>query len=213
MKSLFSCLVPLTVLASILSLTGCTSLTSTPETVELKPIRSIAVLPCEASLLDDRSANKEKAAALASGAQIVTTIIGENLVAYKGIRIVSEAETEGLSTKVYRDKITSAMATAKQMGCDAALMGTVYRFSERKGRDYSASQPASVDFELQLIVADSGAVLWSGRFDETQESLFENLLNFNLAAEREFKWITAEDLTREGVKKELDSCPYLQKLR
>ena len=56
----------------------------------------------------------------------------------------------------------------------------------------------------------SGQVLCRGRFDETQESVMENLFNFSSARKRGFTWVTAEEMLREGLQNKLSECPYLR---
>ncbi|HEX9444423.1 MAG TPA: hypothetical protein VGA73_09900, partial [Candidatus Binatia bacterium] len=61
--------------------------------------------------------------------------------------------------------------------------------------------PASVAFVLEAWDVKRGDVIWTARFDETQKSLSENLLNIGQVASRGVRWVTAEELAQEGVKK------------
>ncbi|BCL61137.1 hypothetical protein DGMP_18300 [Desulfomarina profundi] len=56
----------------------------------------------------------------------------------------------------------------------------------------------------------TGAVLWSADFKETQESLLSNILSFNKAQSRGFKWISVEELLEQGIRERLAQCPYLK---
>ena len=49
----------------------------------------------------------------------------------------------------------------------------------------------------------SGAAIsiWTASFDETQKSLSENIFSLGDIGERGVRWLSAEQLTQEGVKK------------
>ncbi|HME62306.1 MAG TPA: hypothetical protein VKH62_13770, partial [Candidatus Binatia bacterium] len=61
----------------------------------------------------------------------------------------------------------------------------------------------SVAFVLDLIDVRRGDVIWSARFDETQKSLSENIFAIGDIGQRGVRWLTAEQLTQEGVRKAL----------
>ena len=91
------------------------------------------------------------------------------------------------------------------------MMITVHRYRQRQGGDLAADSPASASFEIRLIDARTKAVLWSADFDETQESLLSNILTFNKAQSRGFKWVTVETLISQGLQERLADCPFLKK--
>jgi hypothetical protein len=86
---------------------------------------------------------------------------------------------------------------------DAVLSGRVQRYRERVGDEWGAKSPASVAFVLDLIDVRRGDVIWSARFDETQKSLSENIFAIGDIGQRGVRWLTAEQLTQEGVRKAL----------
>ncbi|HXV79615.1 MAG TPA: hypothetical protein VEG60_07025, partial [Candidatus Binatia bacterium] len=61
--------------------------------------------------------------------------------------------------------------------------------------------PASVAFALDLIDVRRGDVIWSARFDETQKPLSENIFALGDIKQRGIRWLTAEQLAQEGVRK------------
>ena len=63
---------------------------------------------------------------------------------------------------------------------------------------------------MELVRVDDGKVIWNGSFDETQESLLSNLLSFGKAQSRGFKWVTVEELVRQGVHERFAECPYME---
>lgn len=87
----------------------------------------------------------------------------------------------------------------KRAGADAVLIGHIFRFQERKGNRASVDSPASVAFDLHLIHVDSGQIVWTGNFDETQRPLSENLLDLNRFIKRGASWVTAEELAQGGL--------------
>ena len=44
-------------------------------------------------------------------------------------------------------------------------------------------------------------MIWTARFDETQKSLSENIFAIGEIGQRGIRWLTADQLTEEGVKK------------
>ena len=56
-------------------------------------------------------------------------------------------------------------------------------------------------FVLDLIDVRRGDVVWSATFDETQKSLSENIFAFGDISERGVRWLSADQLAQDGVKK------------
>jgi hypothetical protein len=97
---------------------------------------------------------------------------------------------------------------AKRLGelvfADAVIFGRVLRYRERVGEEWGARSPASVAFVLDLWDVRRGDLIWSGRFDETQRPLSENLLSLGEFTQRGGRWLTAEELALEGIKKAIN---------
>jgi len=79
----------------------------------------------------------------------------------------------------------------------------IYRFEERKGGSAGVEKPAGVAFHAHLM--DGSRALKTMVFDETQRSLSENLLDLPTFVKRGAKWLTAQELAREGIRKAIDS--------
>jgi len=90
---------------------------------------------------------------------------------------------------------------------DAVLLGYLFRFRERIGKSYSVESPASVSFSLFLVRRDNGRLIWRSHFEETQQSLFENLLTMGAFFRRKARWITARELAAEGLEDMLSTFP------
>ncbi|HEY8493690.1 MAG TPA: hypothetical protein VIN04_07320 [Myxococcota bacterium] len=92
-----------------------------------------------------------------------------------------------------------AAAAHEKFGVDAIVIGSVHRFVDRSGEAMGSTHPASVGFELRVLAAPSGAVLWAGAFDETQVALGDNLLRAPQYPGGGMRWLTAEELARWGA--------------
>jgi hypothetical protein len=86
---------------------------------------------------------------------------------------------------------------------DAVLTGRVQRYRERVGDEWGAKTPASVAFVLDLVDVRRGDVIWTARFDETQKSLSENIFALGDIGQRGVRWLSAEQLTQDGVRKSI----------
>jgi hypothetical protein len=95
----------------------------------------------------------------------------------------------------------------KRAETDAVLIGHIFRFIERQGNHASVVSPASVAFDLHLIDVDSGRIVWTANFDQTQRPLSENLLELGSFIKRGASWVTAEDLAKGGLEDILRRFP------
>jgi len=89
-------------------------------------------------------------------------------------------------------------AAAREFGATAALFGTVHRYRERRGGELGATRPASVGVELALRTAPGDRMLWTVRFDHTQQALSENALEARRYPGAGSRWLSAAELTRWG---------------
>jgi hypothetical protein len=117
-------------------------------------------------------------------------------------QIVAESEVKQVEQM---KPATSDAARLRQIGemvfADAVMVGRVERFRERIGDDWGVKSPASVAFVLDLIDVRRGDVIWSARFDETQKALSENIFGLGDIGQRGVRWLSAEQLAMDGVKK------------
>jgi hypothetical protein len=95
----------------------------------------------------------------------------------------------------------------RSLKADAVLTGCIYRFQERVGTRHSVDIPASVEFDLHLIDSVNGSIVWSGFYNETQQSLSENFLNIKTFIKRKGRWITAEEMAVSGLLDVLRTFP------
>ena len=92
---------------------------------------------------------------------------------------------------------------AAKMAVDAALIGRVLVYQERKGSKLGG-ETAAVGFEVKLISAD-GTTLWAGNYYEKQKPFTEDAKGF---AERGGVFVTADELAEYGATRLADKFPF-----
>ena len=175
--------------------------------LESRRIRRIAVLPPAVSATAPaqsvpfgtspaaRSSEKEAPENLAR-------FIYSAMVSLPNWQIVSDSEVREVGTSLPpSDGAARLTRIGEMVYADAVMMGRVQRYRERVGDEWGAKSPASVSFVLELIDVRRGDVVWSARFDETQKSLSENLFAVGDIGQRGVRWLSADQLVQEGVKK------------
>lgn len=177
--------------------------------VELEPTRLVAVLPIEpAPRASQPDAGDEdgprhplpKDAGLAITGQIYEVLAQGSKFRFVADLTVSDA-VQNPTVRDAPDVLAKAKALGQVVGSDAVIYGSVYRFRERVGTAYGATEPASVSFDLAFVDIISGEVLWEGSFSQTQESLSANLLNWWMFWRAGPHWFSARELAGLGVEK------------
>ena len=138
----------------------------------------------------------------------VTDMVYANLRLRPGLQTISPGEIkQTLSRMAIRPSNTSNQQLAQKLGkalsLDAVVVGQVRVYRERDGQKYGAI-PAAVGFDLQIINAKNGVVIWMGDYFEEQKSFTED---FKGMLDRGGKWVTAETLARSGVKRVMERLP------
>jgi len=169
----------------------------------------IGVLPVRVVVNTKKNTNFNKASGLNDGALVLAGQLEKMFMANDKIRFISPGQLNSLESDGAGDLLSRAKKAGSFVSCNGVLEVTLLRYRQRVGGKYTAETPASVSFTYQLLEVNSGQVLCRGRFDETQESVMENLFNFSSARKRGFTWVTAEELLREGLQSKLSECPYL----
>ena len=181
------------------------------KTAMLQPLTGIVVMPVVITkeALDKRH---KSASTLDSVAGFVNGLISAELGTNDKVHIVTEGQLDALLVAdAAGDRLSQMKALGAKLNSNAVLEVTVTRFHERDGSELAVNRPASAAFAVVLTHVENGKVLWDASFDETQEPLSTNLLAIGKAKSRGFKWITVEELVRQGLKERLAECPYLQK--
>lgn len=105
------------------------------------------------------------------------------------------------------EDVEIAQKIGQTLSAESVLLGYTYRWKERAGTDYAVNHPASVAFDLYLIRALDGSVLWKGKFDKTQQSLSENLFDMSTFLKGKGKWMKADELADLGLESLLSRFP------
>jgi hypothetical protein len=192
---------------------GCGQVRTEPgETIQAveKQVTCIGVLPAAITTVAQGSAGEEKARVLHQGAETMDRLLQQELQGRANVRFVGQDLLSGLELTGGESSPGLARLVGERIGCNAVLETEVSRFDERDGGKYSVEAPAAVAFDFRLFASDSGGVLWSATFDETQTSVMENLYEWKKAKSRGFSWVTAEGLMLEGVRAKLENSPYFR---
>ena len=132
----------------------------------------------------------------------------------KGIKLIPSGQAQGVWSKMLRDEDRLSerdqiVETGRILGADLVMAGYVYRFRERTGTRYAADSPASVAFGVHLVDVASRRVLWTGRFDETQRSLSENLFKIGAFLKRKGAWVTVNKMAISALEDMLKTFPEI----
>jgi TolB-like protein len=174
--------------------------------LEGRNIRRIAALPAsvlrgESSSLAPQGGSFESRSER-DAAETLARITQSALGALPRWQIVSESEVREVAQSVPAGVEATRMRQIGQMVyADAVMIGRVSRYRERVGDEWGAKSPAAISFVLDLIDVRRGDVIWSARFDETQKSLSENIFAIGDISQRGVRWLSADQLMQEGVKK------------
>ena len=109
-----------------------------------------------------------------------------------------------------RERI-ALLELARSYDADGILVGYLYLFKQRQGKQYSVVEPATVAFDVVLLDARNGQVAWKAAYNEKQRALSEDLLSLGDFVKRGGRWLTAEQLARDGIAKVLENFPGRRK--
>ena len=125
---------------------------------------------------------------------------------------VEEAFTQIERRQFELKPLRSFIQLGKTLDMDFIFIGVLFRFEERIGSHIGAEKPASVGFDVHLIRLRDEKMIWTGKFDETQKPLSENLLKIGSFVRRKASWLTAEELSNVGMDEMLRRFPGLKEL-
>lgn len=108
--------------------------------------------------------------------------------------------------------LRSFIRLGKTLNMDFIFVGVLFRFEERIGSSIGAEKPASVGFDVHLIRMKDEKMVWTGKFDETQRALSENLFKIGSFMRRKASWLTAEELSSVGMDEMLRRFPGTKEL-
>ena len=197
---------------------------SAPLRAETKP--SLAILPFIVERLDDHARGAvcpvcggvyAKGSVLSAAQLYLTRLFQEKMEAMGAFTLlpqekVEEALSESDRTQFDLNPIRSSIQLGKKLGADFIFVGFLFRFEQRVGSSLGVDRPASVGFDVHLIRLRDGKMVWTGKFDETQRPLSENLLKMGSFIRRKGSWLTAEELSSVGMDEMLKRFPKPKEL-
>jgi hypothetical protein len=177
--------------------------------LETRKIRRIAVIPPAGTDPEQKSKlpyvsppSTERRPSERELSELLAKLVYSTTASLPSWQIVSESEMREVAQTIAP---VSEMARIKKIGelvfADAVITTRMQRYRERVGDEWGVKSPASVAFVLDLIDVRRGDVIWSARFDETQKPLSENIFALGDISQRGVRWLSAEQLMHEGVKK------------
>lgn len=150
------------------------------------------------------------------GAAAVEEIFLDRLSRVKGIEIIPSEKVQSVYKRISAEKFKAPLAqnmkqAGDEVGADFVVAGYVYRYVARVGYKYSSERPASVIFEIHLINAADGSIIWRGYFDKTQKSLMEDVFQISSFFRGGAKWLTVRQLAEQGMDEVFKTFPDFQR--
>lgn len=93
------------------------------------------------------------------------------------------------------------LAYGKQEGAKYLLVPQILDWHEREGSEAGVTNSAHIRVEFYLLNIDREGIQGRSIFEEKQVGLVENLLTMGDFVKRRGQWITAQQLTVEGMRK------------
>ena len=182
---------------------------------------SLAILPFIVEKVEDRArgavcpvcgGHYGRGNVLAGSQIYLTRLLQEKMEATGTFKLLPpEGVEEALSNRDQRqfdlNPMRSSIQLGKELDVDFILIGFLYRFEQRVGSSFGVDKPASVGFDVHLVRLKDGKIVWTGKFDETQRPLSENLLKMGSFVRRKAHWLTAEELSSVGMDEMLTRFP------
>ncbi|MEN8142546.1 MAG: hypothetical protein ABFQ82_02985 [Thermodesulfobacteriota bacterium] len=144
------------------------------------------------------------------GLETLKQVVGKYFGKSRQVVILTKEQFQAVLDSATGSRLTLAQSVAEKMDSNGMLIVTLERYRQRVGSEFSATDPASLAFNFRLFKTPEDKLVCSGRYDETQQSLAENILDFSQARKRGFKWITVEDMTEKAVRNRFDKCQDLK---
>jgi hypothetical protein len=165
-------------------------------------LRKVAVVPFY-PLASSRAPGSSGPGTSWADAELVSNSLSDALAA-RGVPVVVPHDVEISFTAqgipVPRlDPETTAVRCAREFGATAVVLGRLLRYREREGSAAGSTRPASVSFEVTVYEAPTARRLWTGRFDETQQSITDAILRARQYPGGGTRWLSAAEFARWGA--------------
>ncbi|HXW83495.1 MAG TPA: GNA1162 family protein [Candidatus Binataceae bacterium] len=177
-----------------------------PKDVDVKAVRSIKTLTINTvavmPLIDHPPPGGEPLAP--GGADAITAELYSQATVAGGWVVIPEDDAvqalQNMPPTTPQDLDQNARALGRTLSADGVLYGTVERYQERVGLDYSAASPAAVTFRLKFVDMKSGEIVWQANFAKSQKALSQNLFSLANFVQNSGRWVRAHEIAAEGVK-------------
>ena len=169
----------------------------------------VLVLPVNTRVNAEADMSYQEAARLEAGARYLNSVLTQLLNGKKNVRVLSNRQLTAVIAENAASPLTMIKKIGTELNCDAVMITTLQDYQQRIGGSFGAEVPASAAFTLRIFDVQDGKTIWSATFKETQQSLLGDLASFSKAQSRGFKWLTVEELARQGLAEKLAPCPYL----
>jgi len=177
--------------------------------IEGRRIRRIAVVPPSSMSAEQKVKTPYTSPSPADtktseqdAADLLAKFVYSGMTSMPGWQIVGDSEVRDVADSLEPMSEPARLRKIGEMAyADAVMVGRVQRYRERVGNELGVKSPASIAFVIDLIDVRRGDIVWSARFDETQRPLSENILGIGDIGQRGIKWLTADQLMQDGVKK------------
>lgn len=178
----------------------------------LPELSCVAVLPTAVPVAYNDTLTAAERAALRDGATFLDSVMADELGGRAEFKLLTENQLDAILGDPWGGILQQVRDVGRATGCGAVLEISLSEYRERVGSTMSAETPAATAFSMELIGVESGVVLWASSFEESQKALSEDIFSFKKAQKRGFKWLTVQELSRDGLKSRLQEFPYFQKV-
>ncbi|WP_243366580.1 hypothetical protein [Fundidesulfovibrio soli] len=124
-------------------------------------------------------------------------VVAGNKVAGCMQSVRKPADATRMSTIKYWQEV------GKCMEAQYLLVPVAVHWKERQGSAAGSTSPAWVILDLYLVNVKTGGLVNHFRYDYQQKALTDNILEADKFLKRKGQWVTAADLSREGIEKGL----------
>ncbi len=156
--------------------------------------------------------------AVSSAARLyLTRLLNEKMEAMGRFKLLPQEKVEEAVSQSDRrefdlNPMRSSIKLGRTLDADFIFVGFLFRFEQRIGSSIGVDKPASVGFDVHLVRLKDAKIVWTGKFDETQKPLSENLLKMGSFVRRKASWLTAEELSSVGMDEMLVRFPGQKEL-
>lgn len=196
-----------------LTLSACFSFNNedTKEINSLPEVNCVAVLPIVVPIADSAPLTAARKKSMMDGAAYLDSVMVDELGGRPEFRLLTKKQLVAILSDPWGGRLQQVRDIGQATGCGAVLETSLSNYRERVGSEMSVESPAAAAFSMELVGVESGVVLWTTSYDESQKALFDDIFSFGKARKRGFKWLSVQALSRDGLTSRLQGFPYFQK--